>query len=159
MSTFVDHVVRDEMRPDELCDRLSRAGFRVVRRSPGHVLMANDRRRVIVPADVPVLHGWVQRTIEWELEGELGVGWLRRRDPDDPDRVARGHEAGDEPLRLHMVLERHDDGWCGFVVEQYEILSCGASDREVAGRLREAAALWFARPESLIELRRVGDAP
>jgi predicted RNase H-like HicB family nuclease/predicted RNA binding protein YcfA (HicA-like mRNA interferase family) len=135
-------------RPEEVCDRLSRRGFAVLDRSPSHALLGNDRRKVIVPTHPLHLPLWIERVIEWSLETELGPRWVigpepavaKIARPTQPSVAARARPV----VVAHHVIERTDEGWHGFVVEQFEIISCGASFDETRAHLVEAAELWFA---------------
>jgi hypothetical protein len=137
------------MTPLQLCDRLHELGFAILERGDNHLLLSNGSRRVLVPTHSASIPRWVERAVEWTLDPAQRAGWLR----DPRPRIVPTPEA--DARVLHCVIEADGDGWHGFVVEQYEILTFGDSPEQVEQRLREAARLWVG-PNVPLDVVRVG---
>jgi predicted RNase H-like HicB family nuclease len=133
--------------PDHICDRLSRAGYRVVRRERDHVLLADEGHCVLVPTHSAVVPKWTVRAIEWMLEPLLGPKWLIEEPvADDAPHLRRSLTR----LRLHAVVRHDAEGWQAFIAEQYEVMTFGASREVTIRRLTEATSLWFGvRPDNV----------
>lgn len=139
-------VPRAALDPEAVCRRLQAHGFRVVRRSAGHVLLSDGVRSVVVPVHSSTVPAWVGQTLEWLLEPSLGPGWLANDQADDlPPRTT-------PRLELHAVFLHDDEGWNGFLAEEPAVLSFGAGVDEARTRLLEAIELWFGVEADAVEL-------